>query len=74
VATRRQIFEIYYKFECIAYGFVENADFTGAIDILRAAHARLARQVNGAIMPSATGTHRSDLPHPEVEAVGIPVL
>jgi hypothetical protein len=29
-------------------------------NILRAGHARLACQVNGAVMPSATGTHRSD--------------
>ncbi len=62
------------KFECVECGFAENADLTAAINILRAGHARLACQVNGAIMPSETGTHRSDLPHPEVEAVGIPVL
>ena len=62
------------KFECVECGFSENADLTAAINILREGHARLACQVNGAIMPSATGTHRSDQPHPEVYAVGIPVL
>lgn len=29
------------------------------INILRAGHARLACEVNGAVMPSAAGTHRS---------------
>jgi putative transposase len=62
------------RFECAECGFTENADLTAAINILRAGHARLACRVNGAIMPSATGTHRSDRPHPEVYAVGIPVL
>jgi putative transposase len=62
------------KFECVECGFAENADLTAAINILRAGHARLACQVNGAVMPSATGTHRSDQPHIEVSAVGIPVL
>jgi transposase len=57
------------KFECVECGFAEKADLTAAINILRAGHARLACQVNGAIMLSVTGTHRSDRPHPEVEAV-----
>lgn len=48
------------KFECVECGYVENADLNAAINILRAGHARLACQVNGAVMPSATGTHRSD--------------
>jgi len=48
------------KFECIECGYAENADLNAAINILRAGHARLACQVNGAVMPSATGTHRSD--------------
>lgn len=39
-----------------------------------AGHADGACQVNGAVMPSATGTHRSYLPHSGVEAVGIPCL
>lgn len=49
------------KFECVECGYAENADLNAAINILRAGHARLACQVNGAVMPSATGTHRSDL-------------
>ncbi len=48
------------KFECVECGYAENADLNAAINILRAGHARLACQVNGAAMPSATGTHRSD--------------
>ena len=62
------------KFECVECGYAENADLNAAINILRAGHARLACQVNGAAMPSATGTHRSYLPHSGVEAVGIPCL
>ena len=48
------------EFRCIACGFEENADVVGAINILRAGHARLACEVNGAVMPSAAGTHRGD--------------
>lgn len=48
------------KFECVVCGYAENADLNAAINILRAGHAQLACQVNGAVMPSATGTHRSD--------------
>jgi putative transposase len=48
------------KFECVECGFEENADVVGAINVLRAGHARLACEVNGAVMPSAAGTHRSD--------------
>lgn len=48
------------RFECVECGYAENADLNAAINILRAGHARLACQVNGAVMPSATGTHRSD--------------
>ena len=62
------------KFECMECGYAENADLNAAINILRAGHARLACQVNGAVMPSATGTHRSYLPHSGVEAVEIPCL
>lgn len=47
------------KFECVECGYAENADLNAAINILRAGHAQLACQVNGAVMPSATGTHRS---------------
>lgn len=38
----------------------ENADVVGAINILRAGHARLASEVSGATRPPAAGTHRSD--------------
>lgn len=47
-------------FECVDCGFKENADVVGAINILRAGHARLACEVSGATRPPATGTHRSD--------------
>ncbi|WP_018405014.1 RNA-guided endonuclease InsQ/TnpB family protein [Marinobacter gelidimuriae] len=48
------------QFDCVECGYAENADLNAAINILRAGHARLACEVNGAVMPSATGTHRSD--------------
>ena len=48
------------RFECVACGFEENADVVGAINVLRAGHARLACEVSGAVMPPAAGTHRSD--------------
>jgi putative transposase len=34
-------------FACVACGFQENADLVGAINVLRAGHARLACEVNG---------------------------
>jgi putative transposase len=48
------------RFECAECGFEGNADLVGAINILRAGHARLACQANDAVRSSATGTHRSD--------------
>lgn len=48
------------KFACVECGFEENADLVGAINILRAGHARCACEVSGAVMPPAAGTHRSD--------------
>jgi putative transposase len=48
------------QFLCVECGFVENADLVGAINVLRAGHARLACEVSGAVMPPAAGTHRSD--------------
>jgi putative transposase len=48
------------KFQCMECGFEENADVVGAINVLRAGHARLACEVSGAIMPPAAGTHRSE--------------
>jgi putative transposase len=49
------------EFKCMACGFTEHADLVGAINVLRAGHARLACEVNGAVMPSAAGTRRSEL-------------
>jgi putative transposase len=48
------------RFECVACGLEENADVVGAINVLRAGHARLACEVSGAVMPPAAGTRRSD--------------
>lgn len=48
------------RFECVECGFEENADVVGAINVLRAGHARLACEVNAAVTASASGTHRSD--------------
>ncbi|STE53139.1 Probable transposase [Edwardsiella tarda] len=47
------------QFLCVECGFEENADLVGAINVLRAGHARLACKVSGAVMPPAAGTHRS---------------
>ncbi|OIR07899.1 putative transposase [mine drainage metagenome] len=48
------------QFACVECGFEENADVVGAINVLRAGHARFACEVSGAAMPPAAGTHRSD--------------
>ncbi len=48
------------KFACVECGYENNADLVGAINVLRAGHARLACEVSGAVMPPAAGTHRSD--------------
>jgi transposase len=48
------------RFACVECGFEENADVVGAINVLRAGHARFACEVSGAAMPPAAGTHRSD--------------
>ena len=48
------------RFLCVECGFEENADLVGAINVLRAGHARLACEVSGAAMPPAAGTHRSN--------------
>ena len=48
------------SFACVECGFEENADVVGAINVLRAGHARLACEVSGATMPPAAGTHRSE--------------
>lgn len=61
------------QFACIECGFEEHADRVGALNVLRAGHARLACEVNGATRPSAAGTHRSDRAK-QHGAVGVPVL
>ena len=48
------------RFACVECGFEENADVVGAINVLRAGHARFACEVSGAVMPPATGALRSD--------------
>ncbi|WP_298716598.1 transposase [uncultured Oceanisphaera sp.] len=48
-------------FVCVACEFEENADVVGAINVLRAGHARLACEVSDALMSPAAGTHRSEL-------------
>jgi putative transposase len=48
------------KFACVECGFEENADVVGAINILRAGHARCACEVSDAVMSPAAGTHRSN--------------
>ena len=48
------------RFACVECGYEEHADLVGAINILRAGHARIACEVSGAVMPPAAGTHRSD--------------
>ena len=47
-------------FKCTTCGHEANADMNAACNILRAGHARLACEVNGAVMPSAAGTHQSN--------------
>jgi putative transposase len=48
------------RFSCVECGFEDNADVVGAINVLRAGHARFACEVSGAVRPPAAGTHRSD--------------
>ncbi|MCQ9424214.1 transposase [Pseudomonas sp. LJDD11] len=47
-------------FRCLGCGFEGNADVVGAINVLRAGHARLACEVSAEVMAPAAGTHRSD--------------
>ena len=48
------------RFACVACGHTDHADVVAAINILRAGRAQFACRVSGALMPPATGTHRSD--------------
>ncbi len=47
------------RFRCVGCGFEENADVVGAINVLRAGHARFACEVSDAVRSPAAGTHRS---------------
>ncbi|OZG41672.1 cytosine methyltransferase [Aeromonas sp. A35_P] len=64
------------RFACVECGFEENADLVGAINVLRAGHARFACEVSDAVRSPAAGTRRSDPPRLDagVGAVGIPRL
>ena len=62
------------RFGCVECDFGENAGLVGAINVLRAGHARFACEVSGAIMPPAAGTHRSEPGECRLGAVGIPAL
>jgi len=48
------------QFRCVECGFEGNADTVGAINILRAGHARFACEVSGATRPPAAGTLRGE--------------
>ncbi len=48
------------RFECTECSLNAHADLVGAINILRAGHARCACEVSGVVVPPAAGTHRSD--------------
>ena len=48
------------RFRCVECGFEAHADVVGAINILRAGHARFACEVSDAGRSPAAGTHRSD--------------
>lgn len=45
------------KSGCPECGYTEKADINSVRNILAAGHAVLACEVNGAVMPSAAGTH-----------------
>ena len=48
------------QFLCVECGFEEHADVVGALNVLRAGHARFACEVSDAVGSPAAGTHRSD--------------
>ncbi|WP_197471698.1 RNA-guided endonuclease InsQ/TnpB family protein, partial [Methylomonas koyamae] len=63
------------RFECVECGFEENADLVGAINVLRAGHARLAcAETSPAGWGVGPRTHRSDSCDYRLSAVGILVL
>ncbi|NLY64696.1 MAG: transposase, partial [Alcaligenaceae bacterium] len=49
------------RFHCVQCHFEDHADRVGAINILRAGHARYACEVSDAARSPATGTHRGEL-------------
>ena len=49
------------QFACVECGFEENADVVGAINVLRAGHARFACEVSGAVMPRLSAVGISSL-------------
>ncbi|MBV4397735.1 transposase [Advenella alkanexedens] len=49
------------RFHCVECGFENHADVVGAINILRAGHARFACEVSDAVRSPAAGTHRGEL-------------
>ncbi len=52
------------QFQCVECGFKEHADLVGAINVLRAGHARFACEVSDAAMSPAAGTRRGESVHP----------
>lgn len=52
------------QFACVECDFEENADVVGAINILRAGHARFACEVSDAARSPAAGTPRGESAHP----------
>jgi putative transposase len=48
------------RFACVQCGFEDHADRVGAINILRAGHARCACEVSDAVRSPAAGARRSD--------------
>ncbi len=49
------------RFHCVQCSFEDHADKVGAINILRAGHARFACEVSDAVRSPAAGTHRGEL-------------
>ncbi|MBV6273872.1 transposase [Alcaligenaceae bacterium CGII-47] len=52
------------QFACVECDFEENADLVGAMNVLRAGHARFACEVSGAARSPAAGTRRGESVHP----------
>lgn len=52
------------RFACVECDFEENADLVGAMNVLRAGHARFACEVSDAARSPAAGTRRGESVHP----------